>query len=249
LSTQRSTLRVVVVLLAVSLLLGACNGNIEQRQFQVTFTPTPTSTVAPIPTATPVVIVPTVNVIIVTLPPPASLTPIPSATVPYDMLQYVGNWVVSLRVDVLGMPRFNDVRYSGVGQMSVTPQGRVSGRISFSTRAEQPLCSIAIRSSKPLEATMSGRLDLGEDGHVYAYITLRPDDPLQATEFEMLCEKPIYETIRTENILWPALTAARDLKLVFPVESGYTDSNVADLSGPTGGLLNGSVKIQTQLSR
>ena len=246
---RRSKLVIAVMVLMGSLLLAACGGNIEPRQFQITFTPTPIPTTTPIFTATPIVIVPTVNVIIVTLPPPASLTPVPSATVPYDMLQYVGNWVVSLRVDVLGMPRFNDVRYSGVGQMSVTPQGKVSGRISFSTRADQPLCSIAIRSSKPLEATMSGTLELADDGHVYAHITLRPDDLLQATQFEMLCEKPVYETIRTENILWPALTAARDLKLVFPVESGYTDTNVADLTGPTGGLLNGSVRIQTELSR
>jgi len=247
LSIRRSNMAVMYILLAGSLLLAACTG--ERRQLQPTFTPIPSATAMPRFTNTPVVIVPTVNVIIVTLPPRASNTPVPSATVPYDMLRYNGDWVVSLRVSILGHPRFNDVRYSGVGRLNVTPQGKVTGSISFATRAVQPLCTIAIRSTKQLSASISGNLVLGDDGRVYAQITLRPDDPMQATQFEMLCDKPVYETIRTENMLWPALQAARDLKLMFPIESGYTDTSLADLTGPTGGLLDGTVKIQTEVSR
>jgi hypothetical protein len=212
----------------------------------------PPPTITPPPPATTVVIVPTPPRILVTLTPSATPLPPPTATLPYDPLRYAGRWTIRVEATILGHPRFNHIVFKGVGVFQVAADGAIRGQISFTATAEQPLCITTTLNPEPLTAALEGALRRAgdaQDAQMVADITLLPTDPAQATQFQMLCEKPVYETIRTESYLWPALRATRDLRLSFPVESGFTDSSVADLSGPAGGTLYGTLRVESRISR
>ncbi|MBX3063688.1 MAG: hypothetical protein KF726_11965 [Anaerolineae bacterium] len=235
---------VVLILLTIT----ACAP--ERRQIP-TITPvvsdTPEPTVTPIPTAT--LIIPTAPSIIVTLTPRATETMIPTATLPYEILDYNGNWVLTIRIEVLGDPQINEVRYTGTGRLSTNLNGRIIGNISFAALAfDQPPCRVVIPESKTYDAGLSGMLRLAEDGRVYADLTISPIEPNRVTPFDIYCAQG--DITRYEaNLLWATLDAVHGMQLTLPFEQGYTDVSLADLTGPGRGVLYGSAQIETTLNR
>jgi hypothetical protein len=229
--------RIAFALCAVVLVVAAC---------------TPATTPVPPPptlTAPPTVVVQEPTRIVVTLTPSPLPTLPPTATLPFDPLTYAGAWNVRVEVTLLSHTRFNSVVFKGVGSMRVGADTALTGRISFDASSDQQGCTAIVLDSRPLDAAMRGRMTVGADGRVYAEVELTPDDPAQTTPIRMYCDTPVRETVRTDHYLWPALRATRDLRLRFPVERRVRDRSLADLSGPGGGLLYGTVQIDTQVSR
>lgn len=239
-----------VPLLAILTLLAISACAPERRQIPtitpvVTNTPEPTET--QIPSVTP--IIPTAPSIVVTLTPRPSETPIPTATLPYEILDYNGNWVLTIRIEVLGDPQVNEVRYTGTGRLSTNLDGRIVGNISFAALAfDQPPCRVVIPESKTYDAGLSGNLRLAEDGRVYADLTIRPVEPNRVTPFDIYCAQGDI-TRYDANLLWATLDAVHGMQLTLPFEQGYTDVSLADLTGPGQGLLYGSAQIETTLNR
>lgn len=228
--------RIAFALCALALAVAAC---------------TPATPAPPTPTLTalPTVVVQEPTRIVVTLTPSPPPTLPPTATLPFDPLTYAGAWNVRVEVTLLGHTRFNSIIFKGVGSMRAGADAGITGRISFDASSNQQGCTAIVLDSRPLDAAMTGRMTVGADGRVYAEVELTPDDPGQTTPIRIYCDTPARETVRTDHYLWPALRATRDWRLRFPVERRARDRSLADLSGPGGGLLYGTVQIETQVSR
>lgn len=196
---------------------------------------------------------PTIFRIIVTRTPPPTLTPEPTATLPYDIGGVAGAWVLDLRFTLYDNPVFNHVQYVGASALNVDGRGNLSGVVEFyasvSPSASQAGCTTSVLDSAPITAQLEGMLRPGDGGSIDGDITLVPDDPLAVTSLWLFCPDFTEPYQAAEPIFWPALGAANALDFTLPFQSGARHISDADLSGPSGGGLHGLLHGEIRLNR
>ncbi len=99
------------------------------------------------PTAVPLVQPP--QVIVVTVTPRPTETPLPTITPFFDVVQLSGRWLLDINYQLRSSPFFDNVRYVGSFPLNVAPDGTLSGSGTFYTTVDQPPCSANVREGTP----------------------------------------------------------------------------------------------------
>jgi hypothetical protein len=187
--------------------------------------------------------------VIVTLTPLPTASPVPTATLPFDVTGLLGRWVISLEYKIVGNPTVAEVRYVGILELQVKGDATLTGNGMWQASANHPPCAASVADELPLEAAVSGTLSAQEDGSVRADIRLIPAIPLQTTTVSILCSAGAQPTQHTLALLWPALQVTNGPQFSVPLRRGYSATFSVDLSGPSAGGLHGSLTTQILVSR
>lgn len=206
----------------------------------------------PLPTATPAPIVatapPRVVTRIVTRQPSPAPTPTPSPTPAFDTNLYQGNWALDLSYQWQGGAIFTDVRFTGTVALTINLEGQALGTVDFYPTVIQPPCVTAALDPEPIRAVVTGALRLDTKGAVVADLTLIPNDEKQVTSLQRSCANLPETIILSEPLFWPILKATSGLQMTLPI-APYRAAALYDLSGPTGGGLQGTLYAQVQFGR
>lgn len=194
-------------------------------------------------------VVATPILIIVTSTPRPTATPLPRATLPYDISQVEGRWQAGIDYRLRGYPIFNDIRYSGSFEINVASDGTVTGSGTLYTTLDQPPCSAIAREGTNLAATLEGRLLPRAGGDVVGDLTIKPRDAAMRQTFDLTCAASDHSQRATVAILWPALDAIGQLHFPVPFKTGVVVSELRNLTGPSGGTLYGTLTTEIRLSR
>lgn len=191
--------------------------------------------------------------VLVTRTPSPTPTLAPTPTFPFDVSRMLGTWTLHATFTLRDSTRIDSVRFVGSAALEIGLDTAVSTVIEFYPAVSQPPCNTAVLDSAPLTATIDGilRPAAEDDPTAGAIIDLRltPDDPLQETGLWMFCpafDEPYQISMA---MLWPALSATGELAIALPLQAGYREVSTADLSGPTGGGLRGSLVSELRISR
>jgi hypothetical protein len=191
--------------------------------------------------------------VLVTRTPSPTPTLAPTPTFPFDVSRVLGTWTLHVTYTLRDSTRIDSVRFVGSAALEIGLDTAVSTVIEFYPAVSQPPCNTAVLDSAPLTATIDGILHpaADDDPAAGAVIDLRltPDDPLQETGLWMFCPEFDEPYQISMAMLWPALSATGELAISLPLQAGYREVSTADLSGPTGGGLRGSLVSELRISR
>jgi hypothetical protein len=203
----------------------------------------------PIPPATPIppTDAPAIVTVIVTRTPTETPPPTP---LPFDPINYVGDWLLDLSYQVYGNPAFNNLRYDSSSTITVNADGSLGGSVRFYAQAGQYDCTVQVWDAEELTATVQGLLRVDGAGAVVADITLVPDDPEQTNLLWMFCARfggdGYQESV---DVLWQSLRLTDGFTFTVPMEFGAQQTTNADLTGAGWGGLRGSITRVIRLSR
>jgi hypothetical protein len=204
--------------------------------------PNPASTATPLPPS------PQPTHIVVTR------TPIPPTPLPAALQDiYSHTWGLYFQYTFLDDPYYSELRYSGFANLTFDLTGdtsdTITGSVSMRGTATNPVCVAQDLDQKAFTAQIRGTLRIVSETRILADLTITPDDPNQETTLQRQCFNIGKVFQRSDSILWPSLRAVGKLKLIFPIQVGYSEKTVFDLSGPMQGLIHGRLQVEMSLQR
>ncbi len=191
---------------------------------------------------------PTAVIVLATLPPPPTAAPTPTATPFFDMNRIGGRWQLELTYRLHGYPGFDDIQYSTSVALMITSDGAISGSGALQTTLQQPPCSSLVRAGGNLAFAVTGSA-FKEGEAIRGDLTLTPQDGNDTQTFERLCTDTTLNLKATVSILWSMLTTVNGLHFQIALQQAASQSTVRNLSGPSDGILHGTLATDIRLFR